>query len=132
MAKMAYPQFTGKLTLYRLALHDQRSAPLLQAIELQTVRATSLDRERVERPGAHSHGRFRNGSARPSSCPGACSKPRSWYPRRVLRSSHFLSSICATRRDGCRPIRSRPALPMRPQRRTSARSSKSVGSIDRT
>ena len=44
MAKMAYPQFTGKLTLYRLALHDQRSDPLLQAIELQTVRATSLDR----------------------------------------------------------------------------------------
>ena len=45
---------------------------------------------------------------------------------------HFASSICATRRDGCRSIRSRPAFPMRPQWRTSAKSSKSVGSIDRT
>jgi hypothetical protein len=51
---------------------------------------------------------------------------RRWYPRRLLRSSHFLSSICATGRDGCRSIRSRPTLPIRPQRRTSARSSKSV------
>jgi hypothetical protein len=54
MAKMAYPQFTGKLTLYRLALHDQRSAPLLQAIELQTVRATSLDRSASSAQG-HTH-----------------------------------------------------------------------------
>ena len=35
-----------------------------------------------------------------------------------------MSSICATGRDGCRSIRSRPTLPIRPQRRTSARSSK--------
>ena len=35
----------------------------------------------------------------------------SWYPRRLFRSSHFLSSICATGRDGCRSIRSRPSAP---------------------
>ena len=36
---------------------------------------------------------------------GACGQARSWYPRRLLRSSHFVSSICATRLDGCRSIR---------------------------
>jgi len=41
---------------------------------------------------------------------------RNSYPRRLLRLSHFLSSICATRRDGCRSMRSRPALLMRPHR----------------
>ena len=41
----------------------------------------------------------------------ACDQARSRYPRRRLRSSHFSSSICATRRDGCRSIRSTPRAP---------------------
>ena len=56
----------------------------------------------------------------------ACRHARSWYPRRLLRSSHFVSSI--ERPDGTgAAMRSRPTLPMRSQRRTSPRSSKSVG-----
>jgi hypothetical protein len=38
-----------------------------------------------------------------------CRQARSRYPRLLLRSSHFLSLISATRRDGCRSIGSRLA-----------------------
>ena len=44
--------------MYRLPAHDQPSDPVLPPIELQTVRATSLDPERVERQGHGSHGSF--------------------------------------------------------------------------
>ncbi len=64
--------------------------------------------------------------------PVACRQSRSGYPRRFLRSSHFSSPICAAGLEGCNSIRSRPTLPMRPHRRTSAKPSKSVGTINRT
>ena len=80
MAKMAYPQFTGsslcsgsRSTISGVTRSCKRSSfkPSGRRARIGARRA----------PRAHSHGRFRNGtcryrltgSARPSSCPGACS-----------------------------------------------------------
>jgi hypothetical protein len=52
MARTAYPQSQVRLLSTGSRFRDQPSDPRVQAIELQTVRATSLDRERVKRPGA--------------------------------------------------------------------------------
>ena len=85
----------------------RRSSAISSAI--LASRRRSVSRSARQKPSP-SESRPRSGAPRPrnvsASCKSvACNQALIRYPRRRFRSSHFSSSICATRRDGCRSIR---------------------------